>query len=179
MRAAIRRGDPDGEYLTAFSMRWRRTRRTSLRSRRTARHVLRHLYFDGAVTEHGLCFFECKIEDFADALETRLHMNAGGIELRHLDGLADEAVEACALLVDDGVHFGALRLGHLRLTDEGGRRGADGGEGRPQFMGHGIQQRGVKALAFTGGFHVAGALEGLGAFESDGNEASDRLIDIA
>ena len=90
------------------------------------RHVFRYLYLDGAVPEQGLCFFESKIDDFAHALGMSLHVNAGGIELRHLDRLADEPVKACALFVDDGIHFATLRLAHLRLADKSGCGGANG-----------------------------------------------------
>ena len=43
--------------------------------------------------------------------------------------------------------------------------------GRPQVMGNGVQQSAVQPFAFPRGFHVTGALESIGAFESDGYKA--------
>ena len=45
---------------------------------------------------------ECSIYEHGDGKRLDFQLNLVGVELRHLDGLLDEVVEAVGLLIDDG-----------------------------------------------------------------------------
>ena len=62
--------------------------------------------------------------------------DAIGIELRHFHRLADQAVQARALLIENGEHLVPLTFFERGLRQQAGRRRANGGERRAQFVGH-------------------------------------------
>ncbi len=136
-----------------------------------------HLNVHGTAAQLGAHLVDGDFQQLAHILRLGANLQSGGIQLGHFDGLADESVEAGALLLDDGGELGALGLGQLGLADESGGGGADGGERGTQVVGNGVEQGGAQALTLAGGFEAAGALEGGGAFESDGDEVADGFVD--
>jgi hypothetical protein len=98
---------------------------------------------DGVVGEKLLQFIERIVDGGADGCGIKGKLDFIGIELCHLCGLADEAVQAVAFLIDDGKQF-VILFGRVHSAAEQRRhRGFDGSERRAKFMGDRIEQHGA------------------------------------
>src|SRR5581483_12255129 len=103
-----------------------------------------------------------------------MHLNLLCIELRHLYGLRNEAIQPIALLVNDRQELMTLFVVHITL-EQCGRRAFDGSKRRPQFMSDGVENKGAKALALPCGFIACDALHSLRPVDRNRNQASDRV----
>ena len=101
------------------------------------------------------------------------------IQLRHLHGLFDEAVQAVGLLVDDVEQLVARGLVQRRLREQRGDGRLDRGERGAQLVGDGVEQRGAQALGLLGGFGAGAVFQGLGALNGHGDQPAERLHGLA
>ena len=85
-------------------------------------HVGRQLYRHGAPTQQYAAILERHVNHLLQALRSRPHLNAVAVELGHFDRLADQAVEACTFLIENGEHLVPLALGERRLRQQAGCR---------------------------------------------------------
>ena len=127
----------------------------------------------------GEALFDGGVDEIGDGLREEFEMDLVGVELRHLDGLFDEVVEAVGLFVDDGEEFGAGLSVEGLLGEERADGGLDGGERRAKFMGDGVEQGGAEALAFFGSLGAGGVFEGVGALDRHGDEAAESFHGLA
>jgi hypothetical protein len=118
--------------------------------------------------------FAGAVDEPADGDGGEVHLDLLGVELRHLDGFGDEAVEAIALFVDDGEQLVGLG-GRDAAGEERSGCAFDGGERRAELVGDGVNHERAQALAFLGGFAAGDAFESLGALHGDGDETADGL----
>ena len=81
-----------------------------------------------------------------------------GVELGHLRGFADQAVETIGFFVDHGKQFLALCLVQGVIREQARDGGFDPGERSAQLMRDGIEQDGAQVLALVSGFGLTTGL---------------------
>ena len=133
-------------------------------------------HIHGMLDEKLLEFVERLVDDRADGRGFETELDFVGVELRHLGSFADQAVQAVALLVDDGQQF-VFSSGGMRFdaAEQRSHRCFDGGERRAKFVGDGIEQHRAQLFAFARGFGAAQFFDRAGALDGDRDQAADRL----
>src|SRR6185437_47782 len=90
---------------------------------------------------------EGRTDDLADIDLAALELHGAGFEARHVEEIADEAVETLRLLVNGGDEIGSRRLAiGSAIAAQAGRRAEDRGERRAQIVRDRDEERGTEAL---------------------------------
>ncbi len=139
-------------------------------------HIGRQLYRHRAAAQQHAAILQRHVDHLLQPLRLRPHLNAVGVELGHFDCLADQAIEARTLLIENGEHLAPLALVERGLRQQAGRRRAYGGQRRAQFMGHRIEQRAAQAFSLARRFHPAETIESRRPLQRNGEQAADRVI---
>ena len=103
----------------------------------------------------------------------KAHLDFAAVELGHLDGFADEAVEPVGLFVDDLDEVAPVLDAQVFIVEQGRGGGLDGGERGPELVGDGVEHGGAEPFAFLARLAAGSALEGFGTVDGDGDEAAE------
>ena len=136
------------------------------------RQVVGQTHLHRMVSDDAPGIFQGGIDGFADLVRLAFQANLVSIELGHLDGFSYQAIQAVALLFDDGQQVLTLIFIHSRRRPQTGHRGFNGGKRSAELVRDRIQQGRAQALTFPGGFAAHERIDGAGAFDGDGDKAA-------
>ncbi len=112
-------------------------------------------------------------------MRLQIELEHPGIELRHLRGLAHQAIQAVGLFVDDSQQFASALIVEGRARQQSRNAGLDGSQRRAEFVRHRIEQGGAQAFMFLLGAILAEGFERAGALDRQSGQTSQRIQSFA
>lgn len=144
-----------------------------------AREAGGEVHTDDAIPEGSLGLILRGGNHFIDRMRCKIQFHFAGIQLSHLGGFADQAIQAIAFLVDDDEQLVLLAIVEATIGEQVRCRGFDGSERGAEGVGDGIEERGPQALTFSGGFGLTELFDGASALHRDGDKSAEGFKSLA
>ena len=113
------------------------------------------------------------VDEPVEVVPLRPHVEIARLDVEHLDRVADQALQACRLLVDDGQQLAGVVRRHQVGETAGG--GPDRRQRRLELVRHRIEERGAQLAAAAGRFGRRGRLALARPLQADGGQVGHRL----